>query len=339
MGIRFSYCLVALGLITPPSFADDPAPFQSIDRHALAAPKDVEKSFSTLTSYLVKPAKNDTEKVRAIFRWVTDRVNYDVESLLKRQVGDNSPEYVLKYRKGVCQGYAGLVERLCQEAGIEVAQVRGFAKGYGTLPTDKAGESNHRWNAVKIDGEWRLLDPTWGAGYLNLKRFAKDFNDYYFFTPPEQLIFSHFPLEEKWQALTPPVDAKEFAKYAKAVDSRFFCCGISADAVKTKLAEPNFRELVKIFDVPGGKVLIHDAPLDRRLKQGTRYHFKVASNSSEYPGLAIINNDEWTDFRRKGDVFEGYVTLRPDKDCRLVRYKEGKKDDVKFFVVLEYIVE
>jgi hypothetical protein len=33
------------------------------------------------------------------------------------------------------------------------------------------------------------------------------------------------------------------------------------------------------------------------------------------------------------------VTLRPDKDCRLVRYKEGKKDDVKFFVVLEYVVE
>jgi hypothetical protein len=336
---RYLAISVVVILAVWPILADESEPYKEIDRHALQAPKEVERSFPALAAYLTKAAKSDTEKSRAIFRWVTDRIYYDADSLLKRQVGDNSPETVLKTRKGVCQGYAGLIERLCQEAGLEVTQIRGFAMGYGTLPTDKAGESNHRWNAVKIDGQWRLIDATWGAGYLSGKRFIKDCNDYFFLTPPEQLIYSHFPLEAKWQLLTAAIDAKEFARIARAVDGRLFWYGASAQAVKNKLAEPGFRQLVKTFDVPGGKILLPDVPLDRFLKAGTRYHFKIVSDSTEYPGMAIINREEWTHFRKKGNVFEGYVTLQPDKDCRLVRYKEGKNDDVKFFVVLEYVVE
>jgi hypothetical protein len=331
--------LLLLAPFCSPLLAGDSDSFQAVDHHALAAPKEAEKSVASLAGYLANSAKNDSEKVRAIFRWVTDRIRYDVESLLKRQVGDNSPETVLKSRKAVCQGYAAMIERLCQEAGLEATQIRGFAKGYGTLPTDKAGESNHRWNAVKIDGQWRLLDATWGAGYLSGKRFIRDFNDYFFFTPPEQLVFSHFPVESQWQLLTPPVPAKEFTRYAKEVDSRLFYYGVSADAVKNRLADAHFREFAKVFDNPAGALRILEAPLDRFLSAGTRYRFKIAADSTEYPGIAIVNRDEWTVLRNKGNMYDGVVTLQADKDCRLVRYKEGKNDELKFFVVLEYVVE
>jgi hypothetical protein len=45
--------------------------FAAIDAHALNAPANVEKSVETLAKYLTAPAKNNKEKARAIFRWIT----------------------------------------------------------------------------------------------------------------------------------------------------------------------------------------------------------------------------------------------------------------------------
>jgi uncharacterized protein (TIGR03000 family) len=41
----------------------------------------------------------------------------------------------------------------------------------------------HAWNAVKLDGEWHLVDATWGAGGIKDKQFVKKFKDYYFLAP------------------------------------------------------------------------------------------------------------------------------------------------------------
>ncbi|EDN67302.1 hypothetical protein BGP_4627 [Beggiatoa sp. PS] len=37
------------------------------------------------------------------------------------------------------------------------------------------------------------------------KRFMRQFQDHYFLTPPEQLIYDHFPKQDKWQLLTSPI--------------------------------------------------------------------------------------------------------------------------------------
>src|SRR3972149_859237 len=42
----------------------------TFDCHALTAPPEAEKSVDELAKYLTKPAKNDREKVRLIFRWI-----------------------------------------------------------------------------------------------------------------------------------------------------------------------------------------------------------------------------------------------------------------------------
>ena len=61
-------------------------------------------------------------------------------------------------------------------------------------------ESDHAWNAVKIDGEWKLIDLAWAAGIVDsgTGRFKQVFNDAYFFTDPEKFFHNHFPENKKW---------------------------------------------------------------------------------------------------------------------------------------------
>jgi hypothetical protein len=54
-----------------------------------------------------------------------------------------------------------------------------------------------------IDSNWYLLDATWASGYLNYSgaTFIRDYNDYYFLTPPKYFIRDHYPDNIKWALL------------------------------------------------------------------------------------------------------------------------------------------
>ncbi|MCK5056364.1 MAG: transglutaminase domain-containing protein, partial [Candidatus Aminicenantes bacterium] len=105
--------------------------FSAIDRHALNTSYSAESSIPALASYLFKTAKNDKEKVRAIFRWITSRISYDTSALFSGSYGDTSPAGALKNRSSICMGYAGLFKALCEQAEIKCVIIYGYAKGYG----------------------------------------------------------------------------------------------------------------------------------------------------------------------------------------------------------------
>jgi transglutaminase/protease-like cytokinesis protein 3 len=58
---------------------------------------------------------------------------------------------------------------------------------------------NHSWNAVVVEGVFYLLDATWAAGNADLSnphgQFVFNFSDYFFCTPPDQFIYTHFPFD------------------------------------------------------------------------------------------------------------------------------------------------
>jgi transglutaminase/protease-like cytokinesis protein 3 len=204
------------------------ADYTAIDRHALSAPPAVTASIQSLSAYLIKPARTDAEKARAIFRWMTANITYDVAGYLSGRSGDNSAESTLKSRRSVCAGYGNLFEALAVAAGLEVVVISGYARGTGyvpgqTIPT----KSNHDWNAVKIDGRWQLIDATWGAGHMIGRDYIHVFDEFYFMTPPEKLIYDHLPDDPKWQLLRRPVTKKEFENRPK-VWSDFFRYGIES---------------------------------------------------------------------------------------------------------------
>jgi hypothetical protein len=186
--------------------------FERIDRLALSVPEIAARNVPDLARHLTSNARNDREKARAIFRWLTANIEYDTVGFFRGDYGNLTPEGVLHSRKAVCSGYAQLFASLAEIAGLEVRKISGYSKGYGysqgdSLPT----QSNHAWNAVKIEGRWHLLDATWGAGYLNAQgRFVRQLENHYFLTDPQQFIYDHLPEETPWQLLERSVSPQEY---------------------------------------------------------------------------------------------------------------------------------
>jgi hypothetical protein len=105
----------------------------------------------------------------------------------------------------VCEGYAGLFAALALKAGLEALVCSGDGKGFGHVPLEPhdpvpAFDSNHAWNAVRIDnGEWKLLDACWGAGSIGCQMrgegYKRAFNPSMFTMDNSDFGAKHFPSE------------------------------------------------------------------------------------------------------------------------------------------------
>jgi hypothetical protein len=205
----------------------DKSTFQAIDQYVLGTPESVTKSIAGLAAYLIQPAKNDFEKTRAIYRWITQNISYDFSAYLTKDYGSTRAVDVLTSRSSVCEGYSGLFQALAKSAGLEVVTISGWAKGYSYNAGDHVtGPTNHAWNAVKIDGGWYLIDSTWGAGSIIQQRFVREFDEEYFLTSPEYFIYNHLPEDSKWQLLNTPLSKNEFSSLPY-VHSKFFSYGLN----------------------------------------------------------------------------------------------------------------
>lgn len=220
-------CCAGRGRPPSPNAAIPKEAFAAVDAHALKAPADVEGSPEALAAYLCRPWKSETDKARALYRWITDRIDYTFETassgMAERGAG---PSSILKSRRAVCEGYSDLFAALARAAGLEAETVPGYAKGVGYEAGDsfQGRHPDHAWNAVKADGAWRLLDCTWGAGAVDPDgRYRKRFEPYYFFTPPREFLLSHYPLDSRWQLVDPAASLAEFERlpYLKAPFFRF----------------------------------------------------------------------------------------------------------------------
>jgi len=202
-----------------------------IDRHALAAPASAARSVDSLVAYLVRPARTDEEKARALFRWIAEQIAYDAERFFRGQVRSAgvTPEQVLHARKAVCDGYATLFEAMARKAGLEARKVTGHARGFGyRVGQPLAGPADHAWNAVRLGGRWRLLDATWAAGYLDAadRRFHRRFEPFFFLPAPDDLLYSHLPEDARWQLGARPIGPETFVRRA-LLRPAFFRLGLA----------------------------------------------------------------------------------------------------------------
>jgi len=221
--------VVCVGSFLHPPYALSGADGKNYDKEdqiALSVPEKHTHSPQALARYLKKQMSGEESRARMLYRWVTANIAYDVEDLYGGKAGDNSPEGVLKRRKAICAGFAALFSRVAREIGLEAVVVGGGAKGYGYVPGTNFGP--HAWNAVKIVGEWKLLDVTWGAGPVSKGKFERNFSEHFFLTPPELMIYTHLPDETRWQLLAEPLSTEQFAAQIDLSDS-FFRLGFSPE--------------------------------------------------------------------------------------------------------------
>lgn len=123
---------------------------------------------------------SERAKAKAIFKFVAQHVAYDVQKAENDifDIGDSALS-TLQSGIGICQDYALLTVALLRAIDMEAHFIEG-----------DAGE-RHAWVEVKVDGEWIVMDPTWGAGYVQEGTFHFHYNEKYFDPDPAFLAETH----------------------------------------------------------------------------------------------------------------------------------------------------
>lgn len=176
--------------------------------HPLVAdmPESKETSIESVAGYIADHEPDPFYRVKALYDYVADRIVYDVDALTGHRPPQDA-QTVFETGKAVCAGYARLLIELGNHTGDDIVYVTGVSRGLD----GEIGGAGHAWNAARIEGKWYLMDPTWGAGHVG-DEFNAEYNSAYLFTPPEVLIKSHFPDDDRWQLLDTPISRGEFVR-------------------------------------------------------------------------------------------------------------------------------
>ncbi len=306
----------------------------ALEKYALSAKPSDEKDFATLAAFLTSKAKGDKEKAWCIYRWVTDRISYNVEALLTKMPGENSAESVFKSRVCVCEGYSRLFLKLCSEAGLETVKVVGIARSGSKDDKGVPSIESHAWNAIKLDGKWEFVDSTWGSGSVDKKAFVKNFDPQFFMIPPEQIRFTHFPEDSKWQLIEQTITKEEFDKQP-LLRPGFFKLGFTAANLSKAAKNPSFAGFPELFEVAGTKIKVIDAPLNVKLKAGQV--FKVSIESADISKVVVLVNEKPILYiPRQGAIFTSLV--KPPVGSLLIAVEKSNEKN-QFSYLLKYRVE
>lgn len=201
----FSFLILFLSVF---SFAQTKTTYTVVDNKMTVIPRDLSGSTAGIAAFISTNFKTDNDKIRAAFHWTASNISYDVANMFAVNFNETELEKIAKTvqtKKGVCSHYAAVFNDIAKKIGIESYIIEGYTKQNG-----KVGDLAHAWVAAKIDGQWFLFDPTWGAGYVNNGKFYKKINDAYFKVAPAKMIASHIPFDYLWQFLNYPITNGEF---------------------------------------------------------------------------------------------------------------------------------
>ena len=187
------------------------------------------KDHKALAILLTKDLSTDVEKFRAIFKWITENISYDIPSYIESVQMEKKLRYkktrlerwrekfyntitkrIIREKTAICYGYASLLTSMSDHAGIPCKTISGYGRGWGS--SIGTGSVNHAWNAVKLQGRWFLCDPTWASGTVDMGRekFFRQFDKVYFITSPDLLIANHYPADTSWTLIKNAPSKKEF---------------------------------------------------------------------------------------------------------------------------------
>lgn len=131
----------------------------------------------------VSGAWSDYEKVRAVYEYIINTVDYNVDAPENQNIYS-----VFVSRQSVCAGYAKSTQYLLNRMGLFCTYVTGTVRG---------GEA-HAWNIVQCDGAYYNVDATWGDPVFLQEDgslpFEKDYVTYdYLCCPDGELFRTHTP--------------------------------------------------------------------------------------------------------------------------------------------------
>ena len=309
-------------------------PFLKIDRHARNCPESMETDISTLANYLNQEAHNDLESARAIFIWLTENISYDDYGYNTADYGDYSAESVLSEKVAVCAGFSNLYQAMGLEMGLEIENVSGYAKGYGFNQGQSFNTTNHAWNLIKIDNEWKVFDATWGTGNgseINGKLVSKkEFDDYWFNVDPYEAIFTHLPGKASQMHVSPAMNLRSF-ETLPYVHGSYFDIGFNGRQI-FEIAHANKKvRFPDAFNV-GTHIDVNSAPKFAYPQIGRNYEFSFYIPRALSVAIVDAENN-WTYFEGDKGVFKlNYIPALEGSLMIVTQFDKGGETYLTFLM-------
>lgn len=229
--------------------------FMNVDKNSrfLKSLPPMTTAITLATTYVCRPYRSDVQRLRAIYTWVAELICWeeDIEG-----IGKVDTRRVIQQKRACAEEYAVLVMEMCGAVGLHCEVVRGYLKTPGEIPeTNMLPRPNHWWNAVLVDGEWRMMDCCLGspsnpkrALYSCVGSGSADF--WYFLTRPSELCWTHMPEHHEQQHVCPPV-AHETLLNLPCACPPYFINDLNMVDYNTSLTRIEDLEMVHVkFNVP-----------------------------------------------------------------------------------------
>lgn len=183
------------------SFLQAQQEYEIVDKYAVSIGYPDSVSLNELTLRLTDRIPDPALKARAIYAWIAHHIAYDCPAYHSLGRRKNSPEEVYMSKRAVSAGYANLFMEMCSYAKVQCLVIDGYSRNSWDVTGETMEEPNHNWNAVRIDGDWKLIDVTLASGYTDekVKTFTKAYSDIFFFPDPTCFLLSHYPKLAAWK--------------------------------------------------------------------------------------------------------------------------------------------
>lgn len=205
----------------------------TLDANAKKAPRSLTVSYSKLVDHVTQGARNDVDKVRALFAWLSAQ---RIPEMTFPDVKDaTTPDGYMKTIKQGNGSYTAFFALLCRAAGMPCVIVRGVGKsaGYDVGEQDMS-QMTSTWNAVYVDGQWRLVHAFWAmvglegfnkGGWTKVEQGGKAVRqkeqankgktvfmceEFWFLANPDEFIYFCRPQTVEWQLLKSPWTMDKF---------------------------------------------------------------------------------------------------------------------------------
>ena len=251
--------------------------YSRVDSIALHFPKKKYKTATEIAAVLTEDLKTEQEKFRAIFRWITDNIEYN-----KSAQNVIETDKVVRKNKAVCQGFSNLLKEMCNAVNIPCEVIVGYTKTEVKDINKTLTKTDHAWNCVQLHNNWYLVDVTWATSKYNVvtHKYMKEFDEYYFLTPPQTFILDHYPKDKKFQFVEKPVKKSVFIRWPiYYID--YFHFGIESISLQKGLFKWHQHDTLKV-SIVSSTTLKNAAVLINVDKFVTRVDLKYDNKKKQY---------------------------------------------------------
>ncbi len=300
--------------------------FTSVDNLVLNYPRF--SKVEDLSNRIKKDFNSDEDKVRAAFLWLTKNIRYNLQEYYnptqrsynfrysteeeKQQklqaIKDKIVVEAFRNKTGVCEEYAQSFKKICDLLNIEAQVIKGYVRNIADEIGKPSNNTNHAWNAVKLNHKWIVLDATWAAGYEYNGKWIRKFDNYFYNIPKEKIFKTHFPEETIWILRFGRITKKEF--YNQPIYSNRFLnsnaelISPTKGIIKLKTSESillKFKNLkvddLIFYTIKGNKYA--QKPIRTSVKNISTFTIKNPNRSTDL--VLYINKEDALHFKLKKD--------------------------------------